>query len=263
MIRLAIMRPEEKIGESVEMAKSLGFEPICASPLKVKIVDSDEYDVFLQRVILGKIDIVIITSAIGARAMINLADKRGRKNDLIEALKRVCLVTIGPETAKSIESAGIHVDMMPKTFSSEGVIELLSAWSIEGKSIFLLRSDKGEKKLVEKLKEFHAEVTEIIVYLLVPDVEDPGLLKVIDALVAEDLDILAFTSPLSARVFLKAAMKKYPERIISDALDRSIVAAIGEPTKRTLESCGVRVDVVPPMATFESLLNAIKSRISN
>lgn len=260
-MRLAIMRPEEKIGESIEIAKCLGFEPICASPLKVKIVDSPDYDAFLQYAILGQIDIVIITSAIGARAMIELADKRGRRDDLIEALKRICIVTIGLETAKSIESMGIRVDMMPKTFSSEGVIEMLLSSSIKGKRVFLLRSDKGERKLVEKLRESHAEVTEIVIYSLVPDIEDPGLSKIIDALVAGDLNILAFTSPLSAKVFLDAAMTKYPERIISDALDRSIVAAIGEPTKRMLESCGVRVDVVPPRATFESLVHAIKSRI--
>jgi uroporphyrinogen-III synthase len=256
------MRPEEKIEEAVEIAKFHGFEPVCASPLKVRIVDSPDYDVFLHQAILGQIDIVIITSAVGARAMVELADKRGRRDELIEALERICIVTIGPETAKSIEGIGIRVDMMPRIFSSEGIIEMLLSSSIEGKRIFLIRSDKGERKLVEKLRECRAEVTETIVYSLVPDLEDPGLSKIVDAMVAGDLDILAFTSPMSARVFLEAAVRKYPEKVVNEALDRSIVAAIGEPTRRMLESSGVRVDVVPPRATFESLIHSIKSRVS-
>ncbi|MEM2943892.1 MAG: uroporphyrinogen-III synthase [Methanomassiliicoccales archaeon] len=256
------MRPKEKIGESIEIAKRLGFEPMIASPLRVEVVDSSSFDAFLESLFSGEIDFVIVTSAIGARAVIELATKRRKSEELVRVLNSVYMVAIGPETARALESAGIRVSILPNIYSSDGIAELMSSQSIAGKRIFILRSDRGEKKLVGELVKSGAKAVEVIVYSLVPNIEDPDLLKIIDAVVSRKLEVLAFTSPLSAKVFVDVALSRYREDVVFDALAQSFIAAIGNPTRMMLESYNIRVDIVPPEATFECLLQTIKKRIS-
>jgi uroporphyrinogen-III synthase len=73
-----------------------------------------------------------------------------------------------------------------------------------------------------------------------------------------EIDIFAFTSSMSARSFIDEARKHYTDEEVDDMLDCAVIAAIGEPTQKTLEDMGVRVDIVPKKATFEDLLQAVK-----
>lgn len=69
--------------------------------------------------------------------------------------------------------------------------------------------------------------------------------------------MFAFTSSMSAKSFIDEAKKHYTDEEVEDMLDCAIIAAIGEPTKDTLEQMGVRVDVMPKEATFHALLQSV------
>jgi uroporphyrinogen-III synthase len=72
-----------------------------------------------------------------------------------------------------------------------------------------------------------------------------------------EIDVFAFTSSMSAKSFIDEARKHYSDEEVDDMLDCAVIAAIGEPTQKTLEDMGVRVDIMPEKATFEDLLKAI------
>lgn len=261
MTRIAIMRPEEKMNESISLAKSMGFDPICASPLRVDIVDSHDFDEFLDLAINGMLDAIVLTSSIGVRALIQLAERRMRKVDFLALVRRMQVLSIGPQTARSLEGMGVRVDFMPETYSSEGILASLPKRWGAGKRIVVIRSDRGEQKLIGGLRKEGAEVSEVIVYCLVQVQDDPEVKALVAKGLAGEIDTFAFTSPLSAKTFLEAAEGLTSKQAVLDMLGRSIVAAIGKPTKEALEGGGVRVDVVPESAIFEHLLLAIKSVI--
>lgn len=73
--------------------------------------------------------------------------------------------------------------------------------------------------------------------------------------------MFAFTSSMSAKSFIDEAKKHYTDEEVEDMLDCAIIAAIGEPTQKTLEDLGVRVDIVPKDAIFDVLLQAIADAI--
>jgi uroporphyrinogen-III synthase len=103
-----------------------------------------------------------------------------------------------------------------------------------------------------------ATVQEIEVYKLTKVKTGRPLLDMFYKGIRGEIDVFAFTSSMSARSFIDEAKKHYSDAEVEDMLDCAIVAAIGEPTKKVLEDMGVRVDVIPSDATFESLLQAIK-----
>ncbi|MFA5313399.1 MAG: hypothetical protein WC375_08825, partial [Methanomassiliicoccales archaeon] len=70
-----------------------------------------------------------------------------------------------------------------------------------------------------------------------------------------------FTSPLSAKAFIEEGEKKYGVREFGTALNDSIIAAMGEPTKKMLESMGVDADITSTSPKFEDVLRTIKNYI--
>ena len=57
---------------------------------------------------------------------------------------------------------------------------------------------------------------------------------------------------------MQGGEERYGMRPFGTALNGRVIAAIGEPTRKTLQDMGFEVDVMPERATFKDLLLAIK-----
>lgn len=258
MTMLAVMRPREKMAESEEAAKAMGFETICASPLEIRTNDVPAFDQFLEDLEAGKADLVILTSSTGVASVLELASNRMLAGRFVELMRRTRIIAIGPLTAKAMKESGLKVSGMPDVYSSEGLVDMLGASA--GKRIYILRSDHGEGLLLSGLREAGNSVTEVVVYNLVA-VDSEKLDKLVDETVAGKVDVFAFTSALSAQTFIEAAGKKVPRDEVVKLLNSRLVAAMGAPTKEKLVAMGIEVHVVPSSATFQGMLEAIKASL--
>jgi uroporphyrinogen-III synthase len=259
MIRLAVMRPKDKMDESIQMAKELGFDPVPASPLQIVTNESGEFNQFIDELERGKVDMAVLTSSTGVSSLMQLVDRRMEREELLRYLKDVTMIAIGPLTAQAMEREGMVVSLIPEVFSSEGLTDTLSRMEVAGKRVFVLRSNHGERSLMEGLIEAGTEVTEVVVYRLVPQPDTPEMKALIDETRAGRVDAFAFTSSLSAETFIKAAETVVSRERIVEAVNGRVVAAMGAPTKERLEKMGIRVDVVASRAVFRDMLLAIRS----
>ncbi|MGP8320772.1 MAG: uroporphyrinogen-III synthase [Methanosarcinaceae archaeon] len=258
--KLAIMRPVGYMVESVKLAESLGFEPI-AVPM-IEIVDNVDngFDDFIKRVIGGRSDHVIFTSANGIDfTLLKVLDED--KEIFINALKRINVIAIGPNTKRALQNLGIGDPGMPEVYSSAGLIKYLCP-DASGKTIDIARSTYGAPILVSGLEECGASVFETQVYTLgMPDGDEQRGL--IEFAVSGEITAFAFTSSMMVRNFFSNADAIGAGEQIVDILNDSIVAAIGIPTAGTLNSYGVKVEIIPDRYTFEDLVNEVKEYISN
>ncbi len=257
MIRLAVMRPMDKIPESIKLARELGFDPICASPLEIRTKDSKEFEVFLGDLRGRKVDVLILTSSNGVASMLDLARGKMPIETFMDLIAPVRIVAIGPQTAKALGSAGLGVSHIPGKFSSEGIVEELGKIGVAGKNAYVLRSDHGEAVLLDGLRAAGAVTSEVIVYHLIP-VDSEQLDIMIKESLLGKIDAFAFSSSLSAATFIEAAEKAASHDEVMAVLNSKIVAAMGEPTKKRLEAMGVKVTAVPEKATFREMLQAVK-----
>jgi len=87
---------------------------------------------------------------------------------------RPTLVAIGQATAQTMESAGLPVDLLPKSsHTSEGLLELKELQDVTGKRIIIVRGEGGRSLLGDTLRERGAEVAYAEVYARsLPDVAD-------------------------------------------------------------------------------------------
>ena len=260
---VAIMRPDMHLDSSIELARSRGFDVIAAPMIELESYHDDRFDGFTERVFAYKSDIVIFTSANGiAFTLQNISDVPG----FIDALNRTCVVAIGSKTKKALEEQDITVSMMPDSFSSEGIAEMLGETdgttdSEVSQVIEVVRSAHGDPTLITSLSRRAAiTVHETVVYRLVlPD--DGRQQRLIDETLAGRIDAFAFTSAMTVHNFMKVARSMGSESGVVNMLNGRIVAAIGPPTAETLQQYSVKVQVVPERFIFKDMLNALETYV--
>ena len=251
---LAIMRPQRYMEESVKLADSMGFEALAVPMVELTDMKDEYFDAFVERVLSGISDYVIITSANGIDFTLGKIHQ-DEQDKFIKALNATKVIAIGPTTRKSLEDLGINVIGMPDVYSSQGLVEFLCP-DIKGKVIDTARSFYGSSILVEGLKECGAQVHETKVYTLIKPQgtgQDDFMRRVLDG----DIDVFAFTSSMMVRNFFEDAISKTSKDEVIRIMNDSIVAAIGIPTARTIESYGVKVSVTPDEFTFECILKKV------
>ncbi|WMW22429.1 uroporphyrinogen-III synthase [Methanolobus mangrovi] len=256
---LAIMRPQRYLKESTELADSMGFEPLAVPMIELADMKDEYFDGFVERVLSGVSDYVIITSANGIDFTLNKIPSDNREK-FIEALNATKVIAIGPTTRKALENLGINVIGMPGVYSSEGLVEFLCP-NIKGKVVDTARSFYGSSLLIEGLKDCGAEVHETNVYTLTKpegDVQEDFMRRVLDG----DVDVFAFTSSMMVRNFFEHAVSQTTKEEVINIMNNSVVAAIGIPTAQTLESYGVKVSVTPGKFTFEDILKKVQELLS-
>jgi uroporphyrinogen-III synthase len=261
MTKLAIMRTRDKMAESVDQAKEMGFDVIYASPLELSELDTQEFWRFVDELKAGKVGRVMLTSSTAVKFMFNLLEKRDKASSAFTHLNERGIIAIGPITAEAARAKWLKVEAIPEKFTSDGLVDLLKGKVTKGEVVWIVRSDKGSDVIRKGLESMGVRVEEVPVYSLKKASPDRDLLDMYYFTVNGGIDVYAFTSSMSAQTFIEEGEKKYGVKQFGTALNSSIITAIGEPTKRTLEDMGIDVDIVPEEATFEKMLIAIKKYI--
>ncbi len=257
-MRLAVLRPVDKMEESLKIASDLGFDTVAASPLVIVPNDTPDIGRLFDELKRGSMAYVVLTSSTSVNAILELA--RMHDVDVVPLIDRCVTVAIGPATAAAMREEGMRVDLTPEEYTSEGVVTMLTSRGVEGKGICLLRSDKGERILVTGLQDAGASVTEVHVYRLEPQPEGEELKNVVQKALAGEIDAFVFSSAMTAATFIDAAERMGAGDEIIEMLNNRAVVAMGPPTKRKLEAMGVSVTVMPQHATFESMLAALMKK---
>jgi uroporphyrinogen-III synthase len=257
---IAIMRPEMYLNKSVTLAQEYGFETFSAPMIEIEDKKDDCFDDFVYRVLNGKSDYVIFTSANGIDFTLKKISDEIRQ-DFLVALNNTSVLAIGPNTQKALEDAGIECMDLPDSYSSEGVVDHLSPY-VEGKTIDIARSSHGSKYLISGLISNGATVFETQVYTLnIPDnITQKNLIR---CALAGNISVFAFTSSMIVHNFFTKANDVEAEDRILEVLNSNdtTVAAIGTPTANTLKNYGVKVDIVPEKYLFENMLADIHNFI--
>lgn len=237
---VAIFRPDdERLKTAITVLTSLGADPVPDPMLSVKTTGEvpREDSTF-----------VVFTSKTGAELIEDAGWKAGEAT--------VC--AIGATTATALQNAEISVDVVPETYTSAGLVEVLSD-QVDGTRVEVARSDHGSDMLLSGLQSHGAYVHETILYELE---RPPGAGISITRAVAGSLDAVLFTSSLTVEHFVAIATERGKRTEVLEHLDRGLVGAIGEPTAETAREHGIDVDVIPESADFAELAKVALKQLS-
>ena len=244
---IVVTRAVETSKESAEIFIRLGAEVITFPTLD--IVPPDNWDQF-DEFILGKnkINFIIFTSA----HAVKMFSRRLLELNTSINYSKIVVVAVGNKTAAVCEKYNIPINIIPRNFSSEGVIFELLKFRLNKKVIFIPRSAIGREELPGNLEELGAVIKAIPVYnVAVPSEE--CLAPYIENLKKSTPDLFIFTSPSTFENFLQILKITNP----SGYFEKSAIAAIGPTTKSAIENRNLNIDVMPEEYTIDGLANAI------
>ena len=129
--RIAITRTREQAGVLREQLTALGAEVIEIPTIEIRDPASWEpLDSAIRR--LEEFDYLLVTSANGVRNFLRRLEACGRD---VRDLKGLIIGAIGPATAAEFAKSGVKVDLMPREYMAEGLLEALGDRDLQRQSI--------------------------------------------------------------------------------------------------------------------------------
>ena len=242
---IVLTRTVEQSKESASIFSQLGANVIVFPTLE--IVAPNSWESFDELILSDqKIDFIIFTSAHAVTMFL----KRCKELEKQINFDKIKVVAVGNKTKTICEDNNIKVDILPKKFSGEGVVEVLSKYDIKDKLVFIPRSAIGREDLPKGLEELGAKIITVPVYnVSLPSKE--SIRTNIEKFNSSKPDVFIFTSPSTFENFLVIMNINNPISFFKNY----DVAAIGPTTQSAIERSKVKVSIMPDEFTIKGLAN--------
>lgn len=213
--------------------------PLAASPEALELV---------ARLRAGTIDLVVLLTGVGTRALATVVEPVAPREELVALLSRVAVIPRGPKPVAVLKEWKVPIAATvpePNTWR-----ELLATideriGDLRGKTVAVQEYGVPNARLYGGLSERGASVLAVPVYRWAAP-EDPGPLRAaLDALVRGELDVALFTSANQVYSVLGVANERGIAEAVRESLGRMVVASVGPVCSEALAAHGIAVDVEP------------------
>ncbi|WP_022853829.1 uroporphyrinogen-III C-methyltransferase [Thermodesulfatator atlanticus] len=243
--RIVVTRTREQASQLLEMLEELGAE--CLEIPTIKIVPPPSFGPLEEAIAdIDSYDWLIFTSVNGVKIFFERLFSAGKDARTLANLK---VAAIGVATAELIKTYGVLVDLLPKEFRAEGLLEALLEEDLAGKKILIPRALEAREILPQKLKEAGAHVSVVPAYQTVLPEEEAKRLK---EELKKGVHLITFTSSSTAKNLLKMLGDD-----ASALLKGVVLASIGPITSETLKKAGFPPQIEAKEYTIPGLVKAI------
>ncbi|ROQ93582.1 uroporphyrinogen-III C-methyltransferase [Desulfosoma caldarium] len=201
---------------------------------------------------LDQYDWVVFTSVNGVKFFMERLWASGRD---VRALAGRRLAAIGPKTAESLEQRGLRLDVVPKEYRAESLLEALGETAVRGQRFLLPRAAQARDVLPQTLRRWGAQVEVVPAYETVPAADGVNELKAM--LARGDIHVVTFTASSTVTFFVQAVGAPHA----AELLKKTAVACIGPITADTARSFGIEPTVVAQEYTIPGLVHAMVSHV--
>jgi len=237
-----------------------GGVPYSAPVLEeIYLKDSPEVQQLVADVCGGQVDVVLLLTGVGTRALIETAASMGRQEEFIDSLNRLQVIARSPKPASVLRQHKIHIDVMPpEPFTSEDLVQAITGLELQGQEVAVQKYGGPNSFLLQSLRERGAKVREVTLYTWGLPADRTPALGLIDALVQGQIDSLAFTSQPQVGNLLTIAKDAGKEEALRESLNGPVVvASVGPVCSRRLRDAGIKIDVEPEHPHMGNLVLAV------
>ncbi len=248
--KIIVTRTREQASELVVGLEDFGANCLEYSTIHIKpVANYNILDNELER--LNEYHWILFTSLNGVKYFFDHLYSIGMD---ARDLKGTDLAVVGKSTADFLLNYGLNADLIPSTFTGEGLAESLLDQGVEGRNILIPRALQAREILPETLRGAGAQVTVAPVYENCPAAGDKESLR--EELKNGEVEMVTFTSSSTVRNFL-AMIDAENQEELQQLLSGIKIAAIGPITAKTITDNGLQVDVQPKEYTIAGLIEAI------
>ena len=220
---------------------------VAPSMHEVSLEDNREVLEFGRRLFAGNVDMVILLTGVGTKAMIDVLRTRDDLDRITRALSNTTLVVRGPKPKAVLREFGLTPTIeVPEPNTWRDILDTLDRTNpANGLRIAVQEYGVTNTDLVEALRGRGAQVIRVPVYRwTLPDDIGP-LQRVLEAILEGQADVLLITNAVQVDHALQVLSRMSGRDRFRQALPRLMVASIGPTATERLHSYGFPVDLEP------------------
>jgi uroporphyrinogen-III synthase len=210
---------------------------------------------FVRTFLVQPCDDLILTTGEGLRRLLACIDRHepALREGFLAALSRVRRITRGPKPARALRELGLKPDLAAEPPTTAGIIAALRGENLDGRRIGVqLYGSDPNLALTEFLERSGATVLTVAPYVYADAADDAAVRALLERLRGGGVDAIAFTSTRQVERLFAVA----PAEAVSDALSRTLVAAVGPVVAGALERHGITAGLTPEESFFLKPLTA-------
>jgi uroporphyrinogen-III synthase len=257
---LTVAIPESRFREEFATLFERTGAQVRVCPLMTETVLEDQSSTrqFIDLVIASQLDVMIFFTGIGTNLILKEAEAIGKREALLDGLAKITIVSRGSKSTAALRKANVRIDVIPRTATTDGLIEVLSTHDLKGRRVALQLYGTPNPKLCSALVSQGAEVFPISVYSYSPASTPGNVDAFVHDILDEQVQIIVFTSAPQVHALFEAAAGIGLAQALRDCLTfRVQVASIGEVTSSALETHDVRPHIVPEEPKMGPMVKAI------
>ncbi|HZR85065.1 MAG TPA: uroporphyrinogen-III synthase [Candidatus Binatia bacterium] len=252
---------------AAEIARMLGRHgaTVISAPAmrEVPLADQAPALELLARLERREVDVLVLLTGVGTRALVAALAPRCEPKDLAAQLGRIAIVARGPKPVAALRELGLAPTLLvpePNTWR-----ELLAAIDrelpVRGRRVAVQEYGRSNPELLAGLAERGADVLRVPVYAWALPEDTRPLRAAVARIAAGEADVAVFTTAVQLDHLRAIARDDRREDAVLAALrERIVVAAIGPSAAVALADVDIASDIVPEHPKLGSLVAAIADR---
>lgn len=253
--RIAITRPKERSKAAKEFIENYGGEAVIVPTLELKLENTDSLKELMNR--SDELDWLIFTSVSSIDSIFNFYP------NFLESLNPNCkIATIGTKTAEVAMNKQLHIDIIPKDYTAEGLLEEFERIDLNNKIVGVPRTFSARTILPKGLKDMGAEVILAESYKSVIPEDKKEIEELIKEILGERIDGITFTSPLTVVNLFKIANDDEKEELVEKLSNSTLTVAIGPITGKILDEYKVK-HIFPERYTVKDMIDLMFRELNN
>jgi uroporphyrinogen-III synthase len=235
-------------GELAAMVERFGGTPISVPAVRETPLDHPEdIGTFLDALCDGRFAVVVLMTGVGVTALLRDAERLGRLDPVLAALRKAITVCRGPKPVAVLRRNDVPVGLTAaEPHTTTELLQALDSVDVAGKAVAFVHYGERNETAADGLRARGAHVHEICLYeWRMPDDIAP-LERLVEEIIGGRVDAIAITSQIQCRHLFQVAESHGQSRALTEALNaKVVVAAVGPVCASALRSFGVIPHVQP------------------
>lgn len=259
------MTAERRAADQADMLRSRGASVITAPTVHtVDLADDPQLRPVTEDVIAQPPDITVATTGYGMSLWAEAAESWGLRDDLVAALATSTVIARGPKSRTACRHLGLEVAWTaPGESMAEVVDHVRTRSGVASAHVVVQVFDPDETEFSQRLQRSAASLRQVPLYRWVLPRDPEPASRLVDAVIAGDVDAVTFTSQPAVTLMLRIAGDRAADLVAAFNDGRSLPVCVGPVCADAATAAGITTSrwpepfrLVPMIRLVEKILGA-------
>jgi uroporphyrinogen-III synthase len=264
---LRVLSFESRMGaEMARLIQRHNGHPLVVSALReipIPVQDNSAVFRFGVKLILNQLDILILMTGVGTKALLEILQTRYPLAEIIDALKKTIIVTRGPKPLAILKTLGVEANItVPEPNTWHDVIATLDYYRpVQGLKIAIQEYGVSKPDMIQDLQTRGADVFSVPVYRWALPEDTAPLHSAIMEVVNGRIDAMVITNAAQVDHVMQLAEQDQKTELFRESCKKIVVASIGPTASEGLKHYDLPVDFEPSHPKMGVLVKELSERI--